>query len=163
IHAGFSYALFKQAQDVNALDDAIAHEGLAIQAWGKLVEAAGDVYNDNLMMGLPSSGLAGHWKDELVELKKGLKDLQQERVSFRPAATQNNPSVARFLTGNPAPGNDDEPPTLRHQPVTSALAEKPLTVTAEVRDPSGVKSVRLRYRSVNQYQDYRTLEMTPTG
>src|SRR5262249_8426494 len=28
---------------------------------------------------------------------------------------------------------------------------------------SGVKTVRLRYRSVNQYQDYRTLEMTPTG
>jgi hypothetical protein len=47
--------------------------------------------------------------------------------------------------------------------VTSAQAQKPLRVTAEVRDPSGVKSVRLRYRSVNQYQDYRTLEMTPTG
>ncbi len=163
IHAGLSYALFKQAQDANALDDAIAHEGLAIQAWEKLVEAAGDVYNDNLMMGLPSSGLAGHWKDELVELKKGLKALQLERESFPPAATQNNASVARFLTRKPAPGNDDEPPTLTHQPVTSAPAEKPLTITAEVRDPSGVKSVRLRYRSVNQYQDYRTLEMTPTG
>ena len=48
-------------------------------------------------------------------------------------------------------------------PLTSAPAGKPLSVTAEVRDPSGVKSVRLRYRSVNQYQDYRTLEMTPTG
>jgi dienelactone hydrolase len=47
--------------------------------------------------------------------------------------------------------------------VTSAPAEKPLTVTAEARDPSGVKSVRLRYRGVNQYLDYRTLEMTPTG
>ncbi len=163
IHAGLSYALFKQSQDAAALDDAIAHEGMAIQAWEKLVEAAGDVYNDNLMMGLPSSGLAGHWKDELVELKKGLKDLRQERESFRPGATQNNASGARFLTGKPAPGDDDEPPTLTSRPVTSAQAEKALTVTAEARDPSGVKSIRLRYRSVNQYQDYRTLEMTPTG
>src|SRR5215510_2664875 len=163
IHAGLSYALFKQAQDASALDDAIAHESRAIQAWEKLVDAAGDVYNDNLMMGLPSSGLSGHWKDELVELKKGLKALQQEKESFRPGATQNNASVARFLTGKPAPGNDNEPPTLTSQPVTSAQAEKALTVTAEARDPSGVKSVRLRYRSVNQYQDYRTLEMTPTG
>src|SRR4030095_723018 len=98
IHAGLSYALFKQAQEVIFLDEAIAHESRAIQAWEKLVEAAGDVYNDNLMMGLPGSGLAGHWKDELVELKKGLKALQQERESFRSAVTQNNPSIARFLT-----------------------------------------------------------------
>ncbi len=114
-------------------------------------------------MGLPSSGLAGHWKDELVELKKGLKALQQERESFLPAAAQNNSLIARFLTRKPASGDDDEPPTLTSQPVTSAPAEKPLTIIAEARDPSGIKSVRLRYRSVNQYQDYRTLEMAPTG
>ena len=163
IHAGLSYAMFKQAQEVTALDGAIAHERRAIQAWEKLVEAAGDVYNENLMMGLPSSALAGHWKDELVELKKGLKALQSEREHFRPAATQKNTSVARSLTRKPAPGSDHEPPVLTHQPIASAPAEKPLTVTAEVRDPSGVKSVRLRYRSVNQYQDYQTLEMRPTG
>src|SRR5262245_19186782 len=163
IHAGLSYALFKQSQDATALDDAIAREGRAIQAWEKLVEAAGDVYNDNLMMGLPSSGLSGHWKDELVELKKGLKALQQEREGFRPAAGQNNALVASFLSRKTAPGNDNEPPTLTLHPTPSAPAEKPLSVTVEARDPSGVKSVRLRYRSVNQYQDYRTLEMTPTG
>jgi len=162
IHAGLSYALFKQSQDATALDDAIAREGLAIQAWEKLVEAAGDVYNDNLMMGLPSSGLAGHWKDELAELKKGLKALQQEKERFPTAGTRNNTAVARFLNRKPEPGGDNEPPTLTLQPALSALAEKPLTVTAEARDPSGIKSVRLRYRSVNQYQDYRTLEMTPT-
>ena len=50
-----------------------------------------------------------------------------------------------------------------HQPVTTASAAKPLAITAEVRDPSGVKWVRLRYRSVNQHQDYRTLPMLPTG
>jgi hypothetical protein len=47
--------------------------------------------------------------------------------------------------------------------VTTALVGKPLTITAEVRDPSGVKWVRLRYRSVNQHQDYQTLPMLPTG
>ena len=163
IHAGLSYALFNQSQDVTALEDAIAHEGRAIEAWEQLVAAAGDVYNDNLMMGLPSSGLAGHWKDELVELKKGLKALQQEKVNFSVTAAKNNDAVARFLSRKPAPGDDDEPPVLTHRSVTSAPAEKPLVVTAAVRDPSGVKSVRLRYRSVNQYQDYRTLEMMPTG
>ena len=30
-----------------------------------------------------------------------------------------------------------------------------------VRDPSGIKQVRLRYRSVTQFEDYRTLDMEP--
>ena len=32
-----------------------------------------------------------------------------------------------------------------------------------MRDPSGVKWVRLRYRSVNQHQDYQTLPMLASG
>jgi hypothetical protein len=50
-----------------------------------------------------------------------------------------------------------------HSPVLSAPAGSPLTITAEVIDPAGVKWVRLRYRSVNQHQDYRTLAFVPTG
>ena len=50
-----------------------------------------------------------------------------------------------------------------HQPVTTAPVGKSLAITAEVTAPSGVKWVRLRYRSVNQHQDYRTLPMLPTG
>jgi hypothetical protein len=36
-------------------------------------------------------------------------------------------------------------------------------VTAEVSDPAGIKWVRLHYRSVSQYEDYKTVEMTPTA
>ena len=36
-------------------------------------------------------------------------------------------------------------------------------VEANVDDPSGVKWVRLRYRAVNQHQDFRTLPMLLTG
>jgi hypothetical protein len=32
-----------------------------------------------------------------------------------------------------------------------------------VRDPSGVKWVRVLYRGVNQHFDYKTLPMQPTG
>jgi len=35
-----------------------------------------------------------------------------------------------------------------------------LTVRARVSDPSGVRWVRLLYRRVTQFDDYRTLEMT---
>ncbi|MHC4179199.1 MAG: hypothetical protein ACYSWU_16930, partial [Planctomycetota bacterium] len=59
--------------------------------------------------------------------------------------------------------NDNQAPTVTHERIVTAPAEKPLKVTATVRDPSGVKWVRLRYRSVTQYQDYQTLEMLPTA
>ncbi|MCX6924010.1 MAG: hypothetical protein NT154_12495, partial [Verrucomicrobia bacterium] len=54
-------------------------------------------------------------------------------------------------------------PEVFHRPVASTPPGVPLVITAEARSPAGVKWVRLRYRSVNQQQDYRTLPMLPTG
>lgn len=59
--------------------------------------------------------------------------------------------------------SDNEPPTVAHVPITTARPRRPLTLTAQVRDASGVRWVRLRYRSVTQFQDYQTLDMRPTG
>lgn len=239
-NAGLSYALFKRSRDINALDEAIAYESSAVRAWEKLVEAAGDVYNYNLMMGRESSGLSGHWRDELVELKKGMQKLHQERDGFRPRTAADGPVIAHVPIRKAPPGreltvratvdstepiaevriayrcgpgeyqyaamrpqeryvyrvaipgrnvkkaleyfieaadasgrrtridpvcvtvtNDSEPPALEHKPVTNAPAAQPLKVAATVTDPSGVKWVRLRYRSVNQYEDYKTIEMKP--
>ena len=56
---------------------------------------------------------------------------------------------------------DREPPAVQFTPVTSAPALTPLRITAEVRDPSGVKWVRLRYRGLSQHQDFQTLAMLP--
>lgn len=83
IPAGLSFALFQQTHDLNALDDAIAHEKLAAQAWERIVQAAGDVYNANLTMGLAEYELTGHWRDELVKLKSGLAALEKQRVEFK--------------------------------------------------------------------------------
>ncbi|MBW8039992.1 MAG: hypothetical protein FVQ85_08345 [Planctomycetes bacterium] len=239
--AGFSYALFKHSKDLNALDDAIGHEGQAIEAWEKIAEAAGDVYNDNLMMGRERSGLSGHWKDELAKLKQGLNKLIDQRDKSASAVTKDQLSIAHVPIRRIAPANklliratvtskapvtslrlayrnakndykylsmertepflyrakipkkhvkkglnyyieaadkrrrlartksievivtkDNKPPLLKHKPITNAPAAKPLIVTADVDDPSGVKWVRLRYRSVSQYQDYKTLNMRQT-
>jgi hypothetical protein len=78
-----------------------------------------------------------------------------QRVTF-PADGEFSP-IAVTVT------DDDEPPTVRHAPISRAEPNRPLTVTAQVRDPSGIEWVRLRYRSVTQYQDFRAIEMHPTG
>jgi hypothetical protein len=247
-HAGLSYALFQRTQDLHALDDAIAHEGRAVEAWEQLVAAAGDTYADDLRMGLESAGLSGHWRDELAALREGLEALREQRTAFRLPQPEANPWIAHVPARQAAPGrdlivratvsghtpldrvrvgygrersevcwldmtgsepslyyavipgaevveglrywiealddagrqsafpeggpgdplsvtvaDDNEPPTVIHEPIRAAPAGKPLTVMAQVRDPSGVRWARLRYRSVTQFQDYRSLDMLPTG
>src|SRR5262249_26253963 len=92
--------------DVQALDEAIRHEGRAALAWEELVKAAGDVYADDPRMGRRAAGLCGHWKDELAELKKGLAKLREQRERFRPAATGDGPGVAHVRVRRGDPGKD---------------------------------------------------------
>ncbi len=159
IPAAVNYRLFVRTQDVKALEQAIADERKAVDVWRQLVASAGDHYTDDLKFGVRSAGLCGHWRDELTALEKGLTALERERREFRPSG---RPRVAPRYSVAIAVG-DHDPPTVVHRPVTTAAAGKPLTVAAVVSDPSGVKWVRLRYRSVNQYEDYRTLPMVATA
>ncbi|MDQ3847074.1 MAG: hypothetical protein M3342_24125, partial [Bacteroidota bacterium] len=71
IPAAVSYRLFEHTQDPAALDAAIAYERTAVDAWGQMVKAAGDVYTSDLMMGVRVADLCGHWKDELDSLQAG--------------------------------------------------------------------------------------------
>lgn len=237
--AGLSYALFVKSKDLNALDEAIRQEGRAIQAWEKLVAAAGDVYHFNMRMGRRHVGLWGHWRDELTALKEGMKKLIDQRQNYRPPRTEKKPFLAHvpirkispsrrlilratingtskitnvkvnygkdnkysvrmkkgepnlyhvvipaghiedgtnyFIEATDKAGNksqseritvtvsdDLEPPIVKHKPIAKAPAETPLQISANVSDPAGVKWIRLRYRSVTQYQDYKTLEMIRT-
>jgi hypothetical protein len=159
IPAAVNYRLFERTGDPKALDEAIGQERTAVEAWRQLVAAAGDIYTDDLMMGVRGAGLCGHWRDELAALEKGLEALERRRSDLRPGgATKPAPRYA--VPTNDAAGDG---PVVTHRAVTRAPAGKPLAVAAQVRAPAGVKWVRLRYRSVNQHEDYRTLPMRPTG
>jgi hypothetical protein len=158
IPAAVSYRLFERTRDPQALDDAIAAERKAREAWRQLVVAAADFYSGDLMMGLRGADLSGHWRDELALLDQGLVALENQRRSLQPGKKLR--TAPRWQT-TAIP--DAERPIVVHEPVLTAPAGKPLAVSAEVREPGRVKWVRLRYRSVNQQEDYRTLPMLPTG
>ncbi|MEK7404608.1 MAG: hypothetical protein AAB225_05825 [Acidobacteriota bacterium] len=83
IHAGFHYALWEQARDLQVLDAAIEHEKRAIATWEKIVQLTDGVYHDNLVMGRGPL-LTGHWKDELAALRKGLAELERQRDGYVP-------------------------------------------------------------------------------
>jgi hypothetical protein len=248
IPAGLWWALFRRCGDLHACNEAIRNERRAIEAWTGLVDAAGDVYARDLMMGRERAGLSGHWRDELVALEDGLRALQAERACYHPTCQGGAPHIAHvpvrkaipsldlvlwatvhadtplshvrigyghhagvyayaemqqceahlyrgtILAEQVVPGlryyidavdsvgqralypdggaddpiavivsEDDQPPSVVHERIATAPAGMPLTISAQVSDLSGVKWVRLRYRSVTQFQDFCSLEMRPTG
>ncbi len=159
IPAAVSYRLFERTKDPVLLKDAISFEREAIDAWRQLVSAAGDFYAEDLTMGVRGASLSGHWKDELAALTKGLSMLERQSQDLKSVAQA--PTVSHY---RPVTAVDSAAATfVRLQPVVNATAGKPLPVAVEIRDTAGVKWVRLRYRSVNQQMDYRTLTMLPTG
>jgi hypothetical protein len=106
-----------------------------------------------------TADLCGHWKDELAALERGLAELARRQGDLKSSPA--GKAAPRFPPSTIS--GDGTAPQVSHRPVLAAAIGKPLVVSAEVRDPAGVKWVRLRYRSVNQHQDFRTLPMLPTG
>jgi hypothetical protein len=159
IPAAVSYNLFERTRDVSVLDDAIAYERKAIEAWRQMVNAAGDFYADDLMMGVRNADLCGHWKDELQSLEKGFKALEQKRAEFKPEGM-----VAKSPRYRAAETSTNEHLfKISHQPVTTAEPGRPVTISIKVSAASGVKEVRLLYRNVNQEMEYQILPMLPSG
>jgi hypothetical protein len=144
--AGVSYNLYKETGDLASFDEAIAYEKTAIDAWGQMVAAAGDVYSENLAFGAHAVGFSRHWKEEYQLLSHNFEELQSERQRAAP-----KPGAEHF-TLHAASG---PAPAARLLPVGPGLE-----VAAQVTAPAGVKWVRLRYRHATQYEDYQTAEMT---
>jgi len=151
---GVDYNLYKQAGDLGAFDEAIANERKAIQAWRELVEAAGDFYSDNMAFGPATRRFPRHWKDELKALETEFDQLLAER---RTATARADARPVRIPARDPNP----KLPVVTFAPASAeAVPGQDFVVKAKVAAPAGVKWIRLRYRHVNQKEDYQTADMT---
>jgi len=156
IPAAVSYCLYMRTHDRAALDEAIRYERYAIDAWKGIVDAAGDVYADTLKMGPRRRTLTGHWRQELQDLRVGLEKLQQLRAGYQPSDTGKTAPKYKAVT-------EVAVFKVEHRPVLRARAGEPLTITVRAQTAAGLRWVRLLYRDVNQYKEYATVEMKPTG
>jgi hypothetical protein len=152
---GVSYNLYRQAGSLAAFDDAIADERKAVEAWHDLVNAAGDFYIDNMWFGPTGRNFPHHWKDEMKALDIEFDRLLSERQSATARADARSVRI---------PDREANPrgPVMTVMGPTPAPAEpgKDFIVRVKVTAPAGVKWIRLRYRHVNQKEDYQTAEMT---
>jgi hypothetical protein len=150
--AAVSYNLYRETGDAAALEEAIAGEKKAIGAWERIVAAAADVYREDLAFGAHAVGFPRHWKEELENLRSGLDKLIAERqqAPARPRVAYTRKSLAA-----------GPPPVVRFEPASKARLGQDYRVAVRVEAPLGVKSVRLRYRHLTQFEDYETLDMKP--
>lgn len=149
--AGVEYCLFKETGDVQSLDEAIADERKAVAAWEGIVKAAGDVYRDDLAFGVHRVGFPRHWKEELAKLQSGLPALDEQRRTAKPATGVAHVAVRRGAAPRPK---------LELIPPGTAKPGADLEIAVKAADPSALRSVRLRYRHLTQFEDYETTPMT---
>lgn len=156
--AAVNYNLYDKTMDLAAFDKALSFESNAVEAYGRIVESAGDVYNQQLDFGSNKALFPGHWSKEHKRLENELESLKQTRTEIKDSIFEKDliAPLKVLIT------DDNEPPTVELLRVKSAPINKPLKIEAEVSDASGVKNVTLRYRHVNQFEDYQSIEMTKT-
>jgi hypothetical protein len=148
--AGVEYNLYKQTESLAAFDEAIAAEQHALEAWQQMVKAAGDVYSENLAFGAHAVGFSRHWKEEYSLLSRDFEQLKVERTKATGKAAE---AHYKLDTGLGAP------PPVRILPNDLANPNSDFIVAAHVDNQPGLKSIRLRYRHVTQFEDYQTAEM----
>jgi hypothetical protein len=152
---GVYYNLYRQAGDLTAFDEAVADERKAVAAWHELVEAAGDFYVDDMWFGPSGRSFPHHWKDEMKALDTEFEKLLAERQA---AAGRADAKPVRIVPRD----TDVRPPlvTFVRSVPTAALPGQDFAVQVNVTAPRGVKWIHLRYRHVNQKEDYQTADMT---
>jgi hypothetical protein len=148
------YNVYLQSRDQFALERCLDAESQAIEHWTQLIAAAGDVYPETLKFGVHRVGFSRHWTEELAKLEEGLEQLRK----LEGRATLDSATRERMLRRVAASPSD----SLRIHLPRPSVAEPghDLKITAVVESDAGLKWIRLRYRHLTQFEDYRSVDMT---
>ena len=164
--AGVLFAIYQRSQYPPALEAALKANRAARATWTELANSAKGIYRDDVTFG-PEYYQRGHWQDRLKAMDDDLADMEAKLA--RP--TDNNTTAA--LKADPKlveqamhavfenPKSASPPPLADfHQPPPTFKRGQPLAIAVHAPKLAGV---RLRYRRVNQAEDWRMIEMEQTG
>jgi hypothetical protein len=163
--AGVLYALYGRSLHQPALEQALKAQRAARAAWAELADAAKNIYRGDVTFG-PEYFQRGHWLDRLAAMDEDIADM--ESLSKQTAGDGKNLSKAgskvieqamRAVLEKPKHG---APPSLPefHAPPGSFQRGRLLDIVARAPKLAGV---RLRYRHVNQAENWRMVEMELAG
>ena len=163
--AGICYALYQRSLHRPALEAALKQNRAARAAWAELADAAKDVYVPDVTFG-PEYFQHGHWQDRLAAMDDDIADMEK---LLDPAVGGNHIStkfdakvIERAVDAvHQIPKPASLPPLADfHQPPASFKRGQPLAIAVHAPKATGVK---LRYRRVNQAEDWQMVEMGKAG
>jgi len=155
IPAAISYNLYLQSENLTAFDNAIEEEKNARNSWQNLVNAAADIYSDDLRMGFCEGNMCGHWSDELLKLNEGITVLEAYRDSISDAGLQPK-DLPPLITQSSI---ESAVPSISILPNKSAKPFEEVKVQVQSKDGQDIKWIRLQYRHLTQFEDYQSVQM----
>lgn len=165
--SGVLYAIFTQTGDQTALKEALDAYRRARAAWTDLAERARGVYASDITYG-PEKHLRGHWLDRLADIDDDLGGMENSQTMPRPEIRREHYDPSRVRQAIQEALSRPVRPRLgwSHTPARRFQPGAPLEIELGIQSPRAaprVSLVRLRYRHVNQAEDYTAEEMQPSG
>jgi hypothetical protein len=166
--AGVLFALYRRTHYRPALEQALKAHRRARQTWSQMAEQTGTAYAPDITFGY-ARHLRGHWRDRLEAIDVDIADmerlLRQDREGGEPPVRVEPALVRRAIhhvLRGAVRGDLSVAAGFHHAPPKGFMRNRPLAVNASFAPSSGgrgLRSVRLRYRRVNQAELWRTGEL----
>ncbi len=96
---------------------------------------------------------ANHWTKEYELLQKAFEELKKSTVNNQTTI----PSIHSKINSQTVNA------TVIHKAITTVLPNENLNITAKIKSASGIASVKVLFRGLTQFQDYKTIEMKKDG
>ena len=159
--AGVVYAIYQRSQQQPALEAALQLNRDACAAWAEFAAAAKGIYRDDVTFG-PEYFQHGHWLDRLAAMDADIADLEK-LLDQTPASPKMDTNVTEAAVGKAVGKQENEKHSLLvglHEPPASFRHGESVNIAVHAPKVAGV---RLRYRRVNQAEEWQMVEMERSG
>jgi hypothetical protein len=165
--AGVLFAIYMRSEHRAALKESLKANRAARATWTELAEVAKNIYRDDVTFG-PEYFQRGHWLDRLPAMDADIADMEKmlRQTSDSKATKLDRKRVEESIRVALAKLKRAETPPLAHTPPISFRRGEAISVVANVSAMSNsamISGLRLRYRRVNQAENWRAIEMEKAG
>ena len=158
------YDIFQGSNDTNAADAALEHYQKARDAWATMAERAKNVYRLDISYGSVAKR-RGHWLDRLPGVDSDIAAMKTKVQLKKAAETISRRAVSEEMNAIAGILSSAVQVKCSHTPPETFTPGNPLEVKLLILGVSSgggmrsVRSVRLRYRRVNQAERWNVLDL----
>jgi len=155
--AGVLHAIYHSSSYPPALEAALKANRAARNTWAEFADAAKGIYRDDVTFG-PDYYQRGHWQDRLAAMEDDIADMEKPESAGKKSSKFDAKTIEQAINAvhESAKSANLPSPADFHNPPASFQRGQPLAIAVHTPKVAGV---RLRYRRVNQAEEWQTTEM----